>query len=62
MKKYIVEIAESMFDELHNAIGDFVEAESEEEAEELAKAWMLENGMEEEEIEGYIFQITEYHQ
>lgn len=49
MKKYDVEMnINGMWD---NIVGDYIEAENEEEAIDLAKTWCIENGMEPEQVE-----------
>ena len=56
MKKYIVEfMVNGIFD---NYIGDYILADTPEEALELAKAWFTEHGGEFEEIE--IFKVIDY--
>lgn len=60
MKKYNITSAKSYFDVFHNFLGDYIEAETEEEAIEFYKQWLLENGMEEEEIEDLVYKVEEY--
>ena len=42
-----------------NYVGDYIEAETEEEAVELYKAWLIENGCDPEEVDDYEYQIKE---
>lgn len=46
MKKYIVEFRENYTDIFDNWLEDYVEAENEIEALELAKQWLIDNGYE----------------
>ena len=46
MKKYIVEFRENYTDIFDNWLEDYVEAENETEALELAKQWLIDNGYE----------------
>lgn len=48
MKKYNVEMRKDYNEDFDNWIGDYIEAETEEEAVELAKQWLIDNGYEEE--------------
>lgn len=60
MKKYKVTSAKSYFDIFQNYLGDYIVAETKEEAIEFYKQWLLENGMEEEEIEELVHKVEEY--
>lgn len=55
MKKYIVEMKKGYNDNWDNYIGDYIEAETEVEAIDHAKQWLLENGMTEDEVESLDF-------
>ena len=44
MKKYNVEMRKDYTEDFDNWAGDYIEAESEEEAIELAKQWLIDNG------------------
>ena len=44
MKKYNVEMRRNYTDNWDNWLGDYIVAESEDEAEELAKQWLIDNG------------------
>lgn len=57
MKKYIVEIRKDYNDCWDNYIDDYIEAETEIEAIDYAKQWLLENGMTEDEIENLYFLV-----
>lgn len=59
MKKYIVEIRKSYNDDYDNWIGDYIEAETEEEALEFAKAWLKENGYDGD-VEDLDYRVSEY--
>ena len=59
MKQYKVESRKSCLDDFDNLIGDYIEAESSEEAMELYKAWLVENGCDPEEVECWGYRITE---
>lgn len=56
MKKYQVESATSYNEIFDNLVGDFIEAESPEEAVEFYKDWMAENG---EEPENFAYRVFE---
>ena len=58
MRKYNVEMRRNN-EEFDNWIGDYIEAETEEEALELAIAWLKEHGYDEE-ILDIDFQVSEY--
>ena len=50
-------MANEVFD---NYVGDYIEAETEEEAVEFAKAYFIENGCDPEEVEEWEYQAKEY--
>lgn len=56
MKKYQVESATSYNEIFDNLVGDFIEAESPEEAVEFYKDWMAENS---EEPENFVYRVFE---
>lgn len=58
MKKYIVEMRKDYNDDFDNWIGDYVEAEDEVEAEEFAKQWLIDNGMEPDEAEELEYKVS----
>lgn len=60
MKKWMVESRKNYTDIFDNYCDDYIEAESEEEAVELYKAWLIENGCDPEEIEEWEYQAKEY--
>lgn len=60
MKKWMVESKKNYTDIFDNYCDDYIEAESEEEAVELYKAWLIENGCDPEEIEEWEYQAKEY--
>lgn len=60
MTKYRVESRRDYTEIFDNYVGDYFEAETEDEAIELYKAWLAENGCDVEEIEGYEYQVTEW--
>lgn len=60
MKKWMVESKKNYTDIFDNYCDDYIEAESEEEAVELYKAWLIENGYDPEEIEEWEYQAKEY--
>lgn len=60
MKKWMVESRKDYTDIFDNYCDDYIEAESEEEAVELYKAWLIENGCDPEEIEEWEYQAKEY--
>lgn len=60
MKKFIVESRRDYKEIYDNYYGDFIEAETEEEAIELYKAWLIENGCEPDEIEEWQYQVIDY--
>ena len=59
MKKWMVESRKNYTDIFDNYCGDYIEAEGEE-AVELYKAWLIENGCDPEEIEEWEYQAKEY--
>lgn len=60
MKKYNVEMRENCTDVFDNWIEDYVPAESKEEAIELAKSWLVENGMDPDDVGELEFQVSEW--
>lgn len=60
MKKFIVESRRDYNEIYDNYYGDFIEAETEEEAIELYKAWLIENGCEPDEVEDWQYQSIDY--
>ena len=60
MIKWMVESRKNYTDIFDNYCDDYIEAESEEEAVELYKAWLIENGCDPEEIEEWEYQAKEY--
>lgn len=62
MKKYNVEFLDTTQDNtlFDNWIGDYIEAEDKEEAIEMAKDWLLDNGIPEEDLEHIAIAIKEY--
>lgn len=61
MKKFNVESRKDYTEIFDNYCGDYVEAETEEEAIELYKQWLIENGCDPEEVEEYEYQVSEYY-
>ncbi len=59
MKKWNVESRRDYTEIFDNYVGDYIEAETEEEAVELYKAWLIENGCDPEEVDDYEYQIKE---
>lgn len=59
MKKYMVESRKDCTEIFDNYLGDYIEAESSEEAMELYKTWLVENGCDPEEVESWEYRITE---
>lgn len=59
MKKWNVESRRDYTEIFDNYAGDYIEAETEEEAVELYKAWLIENGCDPEEVDDYEYQIKE---
>ena len=59
MKKWNVESRRDYTEIFDNYVGDYVEAETEEEAVELYKDWLIENGCDPEEVDDYEYQIKE---
>lgn len=54
MKKFVVEYAQSYNKPSDNYIGDYIDADSADEALEFAADWLVEHGMDEEDLEGLI--------
>lgn len=61
MKKFNVESRKDYTEIFDNYCGDYVVAETEEEAIELYKQWLIENGCEQEEVEEYEYNVSEYY-
>ena len=61
MKKFNVESRKDYTEIFDNYCGDYVVAETEEEAVELYKQWLIENGCESEEVEEYEYNVSEYY-
>lgn len=59
MKKYNVEMRRDYTEDFDNWIGDYIEAETEEEAVELAKQWLIDNGTDED-VEELQYQVSEF--
>ena len=59
MKKYNVEMRRNFNEDFDNWIGDYIEAESEEEAIELAKQWLIDNGTNED-VEELEYRVSEF--
>lgn len=59
MKKWNVESRRDYTEIFDNYVGDYIEAETEEEAVELYKVWLIENGCDPEEVDDYEYQIKE---
>ena len=60
MKKWMVESRKDYTEVFDNYVGDYIEAETEEEAVEFAKAYFIENGCDPEEVEEWEYQVKEY--
>lgn len=60
MKKWMVESRKNYTEVFDNYADDYIEADNEEEAIELYKAWLIENGCDPEEIEEWEYQAKEY--
>lgn len=60
MKRFMVESRRSYEDIFDNYAGDYIVAETEEEAIEYYKEWLAENGVSKEEIDDYEYQVREY--
>lgn len=60
MAKYRVESRRNYTENFDNYVGDYIIAETEEEAVELYKQWLVENGCAVEEVEEYEYQVTEW--
>lgn len=61
MKKFNVESRKDYTEIFDNYCGDYIEAKTEEEAVELYKQWLIENGCESEEVEEYEYNVSEYY-
>lgn len=59
MKKYNVEIRKDYTEIFDNWVGDYIVAENEEEAIEIAKQWLIDNGYEED-VEELEYKVSEY--
>ena len=59
MKKWNVESRRDYTEVFDNYVGDYIEAETEEEAVEIYKDWLIENGCDPEEVDDYEYQIKE---
>lgn len=59
MKKWNVESRRDYTEFFDNYVGDYIEAETEEEAVEFYKDWLIENGCDPEEVDDYEYQIKE---
>lgn len=59
MKKWNVESRRDYAEIFDNYVGDYIEAETEEEAVEFYKDWLIENGCDPEEVDDYEYQIKE---
>lgn len=60
MRKWNVESRRNYTEIFDNYCGDYITAETEKEAVELYKAWLIENGCDPEEVEEYEYQVSEY--
>lgn len=60
MKRFMVESRRSYEDIFDKYAGDYIVAETEEEAIEYYKEWLAENGVSKEEIDDYDYQVREY--
>lgn len=59
MKKFNVESRKNYEEIFDNYVCDYIMAETEEEAIEMYKAWLVENGCDPEEVEEYEYQAKE---
>lgn len=59
MKKYNVEIRKDCNEEFDNWADDFTEAENAEEAVELVKQWLIDNGYDPDDVENLMFRAIE---
>lgn len=59
MKKYNVEMRTDNAQDFDNWVGDYTVAETEEEAIELAKQWLIDNGYEGD-VDELEYQVSEY--
>lgn len=60
MKDWNVESRRNYTEVFDNYCGDYITADTEEEAVDLYKAWLIENGCDPEEVEEYEYQVSEY--
>lgn len=60
MKKWMVESRKDYTEIFDNYADDYIQADNEEEAIELYKAWLVENGCDPEEIEEWEYKAKEY--
>lgn len=60
MTKYRVESRRDYTEDFDNYVGDYIVAETAEEAIELYKQWLVENGCNAEEVEGHEYQVSEW--
>lgn len=60
MTKYRVESRRGYTEIFDNYVGDYIVAETEGEAVELYKQWLVENGCDTEEVEEYEYQVSEW--
>ena len=59
MKRFIVEIKKSYVDDFDNWLDDYIEAETEEEAIELAKQWLIDHGYDGD-VDDLLYKISEF--
>ena len=59
MRKYNVEMRRNYTEDFDNWIGDYIEVETEEEAVELAKQWLIDNGYDGD-VEKLEYQVSEF--
>lgn len=59
MKKYNVETRRDYTEIFDNWVGDYIEAENEEEAIEIAKQWLIDNGYDGD-VEELEYKVSEY--
>lgn len=60
MKRYVVESKMNYAELFDNHVGDYIIAESEEEAIELYKQWLIDHGVDVEEVEEMQYTVREY--
>lgn len=60
MTKYRVESRRDYTEIFDNYVGDYIVAETEEEAIEFYKKWLVENGRTVEEVEEYEYRVSEW--